>query len=377
MGTANRLGLRVLRWIAIVGVMVAAALPQAVRAQYSAGKVNQGVVGVVSGGVAGTYVQFANDLAAVLDSDKLRILPILGKGSVQNIIDILYLKGVDIGIVQSDVLAYLRRDNQFPGLERRLHYLTKLYNEEFHLLARADINSLQDLAGKPVNVDGRNSGSAITATIVFGAHKVDIKPTFYDQALALEKLKAGEIAAMVYVAGKPASLFRNVASEDKVKLLAVPATPELLESYFPSQLTAAEYPRLIQAGQEVETVAVSAVMAVFNWPSDSERYKNVARFVDYFFSSIDTFREKPRHPKWQEVSLSAQPPGWTRFKAAEEWLQRNGAQAQLTREMNDPKLRQAFERFMAESKNASLDKLTREQREALYQNFVLWQRTLQ
>lgn len=369
--------LRTMRFMALVAVAAIVLFPGVGRAQYNAEKVNQGVVGVVSGGVAGTYVQFANDLAAVLDSDKLRILPILGKGSVQNIIDILYLKGVDIGIVQSDVLAYLRRENQFPGLERRLHYLTKLYNEEFHLLARADIASIQDLAGQPVNVDGRNSGSFITSTIVFGALKIDIKPTFYDQALALEKLKTGEIAAMVYVAGKPASLFRNVASEDKVKLLPVPATPELLESYFPSQLTSAEYPRLIQAGQEVETVAVSAVMAVFNWPSDSERYKNVARFVEALFANIDAFRDKPRHPKWQEVSLSAQPPGWTRFRAAEEWLQRNGAQAQLTRQMSDPKLRQAFERFMAESKNASLDKLTREQRDALYQNFVLWQRTLQ
>ena len=31
--------------------------------------------------------------------DKLRILPILGKGPVQNVIDILYLKSVDIGLV--------------------------------------------------------------------------------------------------------------------------------------------------------------------------------------------------------------------------------------------------------------------------------------
>jgi uncharacterized protein len=374
---ANRMGLRLLRGIAAIGALVVAALPQAGHAQYNAERVNQGVVGIVSGGVAGTYVQFANDLAAVLDGDKLRILPILGKGSIQNVIDILYLRGVDVGIVQSDVLAYLRRDGQFPGLERRLHYLTKLYNEEFHLLARADIGSIRDLAGQKVNVDGRNSGSFMTATIVFGAHKVAIEPTFYDQALALEKLKSGEIAAMVYVAGKPASLFRNVASEDKVKLLAVPATPELLESYFPSQLTSAEYPRLIPAGGEVETVAVGAVMAVFNWPIDTERYKNVARFVDALFTNIEAFRAKPRHPKWQEVSLSAQPPGWTRFRAAEEWLQRHGAQAQLARELADPKLRQAFEQFMAESKSAHLDKLTREQREALYQNFVRWQRSLQ
>jgi TRAP transporter TAXI family solute receptor len=296
-------------------------------AQNPAERANQGTVGVVSGGVAGTYIRVAADLASVLDEgDTLRIIPMIGKGSVQNIADVLYLKGVDIGIVQSDVLAYIRRENLFPGIERRVNYITKLYNEEFHLLARGDIASVRDLAGKKVNFDNRGSGTYITATIVFDALGVSVEPTFYDQSLALERLKSGEIAALVYVAGKPATLFRDVsAQQDKLRLLPVPASPRLLETYLPSRFAAEDYPRLIDAGQEVETIAVGAVMAVFNWEVGNARHQKVARFIDKFFTRFEDFQKPPRHPKWQEVSLTAQVPGWTRFGPAEDWLRRSAA----------------------------------------------------
>lgn len=361
--------------VATLLVLCAALAPQTGLAQYNGEKVNRGTVGIISGAIGGTYVQIANDLANVLDDgDTLRVIPIIGKGSVQNIVDILYLKGIDIGIVQSDVLTYLRRQNQFPGLERRMHYIAKLYNEEFHLLARDGIDSIEALAGKTVNVDGRNSGTFITATIVFGAFKVDIQPTFYDQALALQKLKSGEIDAMVYVAGKPAAIFRGVVPEDHLHFVPVPATPELLESYFPSRLTPADYPRLVGSEAGTETVAVGAVMAVFNWEPDSPRYRKVAHFVDVFFSRLGDLQQPPRHPKWREVSLSAQPPGWTRFRPAEEWLRRNATRPAVALETADPRMRREFDRFLAtEQRVGPLDTLTREQREALFQQFVRWQ----
>src|SRR5689334_318569 len=218
--------------------------------QYQSDRVNQGTVGIVSGCVAGTYIRVAADLAAVLDDgDNPRILAVIGKGSVQNIADVLYLTGVDIGIVQSDVLAYIKRENLFGGVEQRVNFITKLYNEEFHLLVRSDVTQLSDLAGKKVNFDNRGSGTFITSTVVFDTLGVAVEPTFYDQTLALDLLKAGEISALVYVAGKPASLFRDIAGADNLKLLPVPATPKLLENYLPARLTAADYPRLIAAGQ--------------------------------------------------------------------------------------------------------------------------------
>jgi len=112
-------------------------------------RINKGTVSVISGGINGTYIRIATDLASVLDNgEDLRILAIMGKGSVQNIDDILYLRGIDIGIVQSDVLTYVKRQNKHPSIGKRVRYITKLYNEEFHLLANKSVESAADLAGK-------------------------------------------------------------------------------------------------------------------------------------------------------------------------------------------------------------------------------------
>jgi uncharacterized protein len=111
--------------------------------------VNQGTVAIISGAINGTYIRIASDLAAVLDKgDQLRILPIIGKGSVQNITDLLYLKGIDVGIVQSDVLSFILKRNLYPNIAQRIRYVTKLYNEEVHILAGKDVRRLFDLMAR-------------------------------------------------------------------------------------------------------------------------------------------------------------------------------------------------------------------------------------
>ena len=130
-------------------------------------QVNGGTIGVITGSITGTYSRIATDLSAVLDDgDALRILPIIGKGSAQNITDILYLRGVDVGIVQSDVLTYVRDSGLYPDIDTRIAYLAKLYNEEVHVLARKDIASLKDLAGRKVNFAHEGSGTYITGTTI-------------------------------------------------------------------------------------------------------------------------------------------------------------------------------------------------------------------
>ncbi len=280
------------------------------------------VIGVVSGGVDGTYIRIAADLAAVLDGPQLRVVPIIGKGSVQNIDDILHLRGTDIGIVQSDVLAYLRTHPVVLGAARAIGYIAKLYDEEVHILARPGIASLNDLAGRAVNVDGAGSGTALTASILFESLGLAVQVRNDDQATALGKLRRGEIDALVYVAGKPARLFTTLPTDTGLHLLPIPMTSALIQAYVPSRLDHADYPALLADDASVETVAVGAVLAVFLWPRNSDRYRTVARFVDAFFNSFAQFRQPPRHPKWREVNLEAQVPGWTRFPAAAEWLQR-------------------------------------------------------
>ena len=287
-------------------------------------RINRGTVGLISGGVNGTYIRISADLADVLDGPDLRVLSIIGKGSVQNTADLLYLRGIDVAIVQSDVLEFLERQRKYTGIKSRIHYVTKLYNEEFHLLVRDEINSLSDLNGKKVNTDTTGSGTNMTATIVFDTLGIAVEKTHFDQSAAIEKLKSGEISGLAYVAGKPAQLFKNISAEDGVKFLPVNLTPDLLQTYLPAKLTPEAYPNLIAEGSAVSTLAVGAVMAAYAWTPGHPRHTKVERFVQRFFDRFDEFRQPARHPKWREVSLSATVPGWTQFDAASVWLAQGG-----------------------------------------------------
>ena len=290
---------------------------------------NASVLGIISGGLGGTYIRIAADIASVLDAQvaQLRVLPVLGKGSLQNVSDILNVRDVDVGIVQSDVLFFLRQKQGLAGLDQNLAYIAKLYDEEVHILARPEIKSVQDLAGRRVNVDSRGSGTALTASVILDALGIKAEPAFDDQDSALAKLKRGEIAALVYVAGKPARLFTDVG-DSGLHLLSIPLDAALLEAYLPSRFEHADYPALVPEGATVETVAVGAVMAVYNWTPGTERYARLARFVEAFFNSLEALQSPPHHPKWRQVSLSAQVPGWTRFRAAQLWLRLHQASRQ-------------------------------------------------
>ncbi len=325
---------------------------------------NSGTVGIVSGGVEGTYVRIASDLASVLDDgDTLRVLPMLGKGSVQNLKDIVLLKGIDVGIVQSDVLAYAKREKLLPNIGQRIKYIAKLYNEELHILAGPDVARIEDLAGRKVNVDVQGSGTQMTASLIFGMLGITVDPQANDQAVALEKLRKGEIAAMAYVAGKPTRLFRDLKADGGLHFLSIPMTAELLETYLPSSLTAADYDGLVKPGEDVDTVAVGAVMAVYGWERELERHRKVARFVDAFFSRFDEFLKPPRHPKWKEVNLAAEVPGWTRFEPAETWLR----QAAGSGQQSPAGKKEDFRMFAAQRG------IEPRQAEKLFEQFLLWQ----
>lgn len=282
-------------------------------------RANAGTIGVISGGVDGTYVRIAADLAAVLDDgDRLRVLPIIGRGSVQNISDIMFVRGVDVGIVQSDALAFVRSRRLFPGMGQTIQYIAKLYDEEVHVLARPEITRVQDLAGQRVNVDVAGSGTAMTASLIFEAMEIDATLANDPQDVALGKLRRGEIAALVYVTGKPARLFTGLGADSGLHFLALPMTPSLIETYLPARLGHEQYPGLVPAEAPVDTLAVGAVMAVYGWSAGTERHRKVAAFVQAFTGKFERFLVAPRHPKWREVNLEAQVPGWVRFNPAQE-----------------------------------------------------------
>src|ERR1700752_476221 len=128
---------------------------------------NANTVTLISGTIGGTYVQFGADLASVLDDgNKLRVLPIVGRGSVQSVADILFLQGVDLGIVRADTLDYLEKKGFAKDIKKQFTYVTKLYNEEMQMIAPKSIASIKDLTGKRVSVDLPNVGTFVTVLTV-------------------------------------------------------------------------------------------------------------------------------------------------------------------------------------------------------------------
>jgi uncharacterized protein len=267
--------------------------------------------------VTGTYVRIAADLADALDDGyQLRILLMIGKGSVRNVEDLLLLRGVDVAIVQSDALDFYKRAGLVPNIDQKIRYITKLYNEEVHVVARLENRTIDDLAGKRVNFGTQGSGTFMTAGIIFEDLGIDVNITSHPEPIALEKLRAGEIDALVFVGGKPLKLIQDVGRQESVHLLAIP--PERIKAvYVPSELTADAYPNLIDAGKPVQTVAVAAVLAAYNWPDDHPRRRKLTRFIERFYGNFERLLEPPFHPKWREVDFRAPVPGWQRIAPAE------------------------------------------------------------
>lgn len=279
--------------------------------------VNGGVVGVISGGVTGTYIRIAADLANALDDGyELRVLPIIGKGSVRNIEDLLLLRGVDVAIVQSDVLDFYKRTELVPNIEGTLRYIAKLYNEEVHVLARSEYGTIDDLAGKRVNFGTDGSGTFMTASIIFDDLGIDVDVRSDPEPIALQKLRQGELDALVFVGGKPVELIGTVGQAEPLHLLAIPHE-RIKAAYVASELTAAAYPNLIEPQAPVPTVAVSAVLAAYNWPDGHPRRQKLNGFIQSFTTNFDRLLEPPFHPKWREIDLAAEVPGWRRITATE------------------------------------------------------------
>jgi len=349
-------------------------------------RMNLNTVGVVAGNSDSTYLAVAEDLAAVLDDgDKLRVLAIVGKGAVQNVRDVLFLRNMDVGITLSNVLSHLNRNKtrlteDYGGnIEGRLNYIAKLFNEELHIIAGEAITNINDLAGKPVNFGEAGSGSDLTARLVFEALKISVSPINVNQADALLKLKSGEIAATVVVAGKPVIALDRLREAGPLKLISVPFEEALEQDYLPARLTHQDYPNLIAENETVDTVAVPAVLAAYNWPSGSDRHRRLSVFVEAFFSKFAEFRKEARHPKWREVNLTAEVPGWQRLPVAKQWLDRNVAArvpaVPAAGTAAGAPLKKSFEDFLASQRKqggpaAAANNAQAEQ--AMFQRFMEW-----
>jgi uncharacterized protein len=328
---------------------------------------NAWTVGIAGGLIDGTYMRFADELGKVLDDgDNLRILPMVSYGAASNLDDLLYLRGIDLAVTQSDVFEYFRTERKTPNLQNRVHYMLRLPIAELHILAKTDIRALDDLRGKRVNFGPAGSGSSLTGTIVFQRLGVQVEQILIDQQSALQKLQSGEVAALVRVVGKPVDFFTRIPPNSGLHLIPIPFTKTFADYYTVGEFETKDYPSLVAEGQKIDTIAVPAVLSVFNWPRGSDRYRRIERFAERLFAQWDQFLVAPRHPKWRDVNLGATVPGWTRHIIAEQMLERfHGPSAPAQEDIG-----RDFQAFL--NRIGSAAPQSQADREALFRQFLQW-----
>lgn len=350
--------------------IVSLALAPAFAADTGLDRGMHGVVELETGGTDGISGQIAADLAGLLnDGATRRVVPIIGDGAMQNMIDLRALKGLDLAIIQADALDQARQQRLSPGVDT-ITYVARLYNEEFHLVARGDVKSIDDLAGKKVAIGTEGSGTSITAAKIFSLLGIAIVPVNDPPSLALAELDRGDVVAVALVAGKPAPVLRVHDGSDGLHLLAVPMKGQMATSYAPSRLTAKDYPGLVGSDAPVDTVAVGVVLTAANLQQGSDRAHNLANFVDAFFTQFPTLLEPGHEAKWSEVNLAADLPGWRRLPAADQWLARN---APVAKQAKPQELKTVFERFLDERLKLNGVAMSQQQKDELFGQFEHWQ----
>ncbi len=280
---------------------------------------NAWTVGLAGGLIEGAPIRLAAEMSRVVDDgDNLHVLPIVTRGPTENVNSLLYLRGIDAAIINADVLDEYK--SQVPDIQRRLAYVLNLFPSELHVFVRPEIRSLNDLTGKKVNFNTQGTAAAYSGPLIFSRLGLDVQQTFIPHQVALEQMRKGEMAAVVFVTSKPVDAFVRRHWDPGFKFLAVPYESRLEDYYLPASLDANDYPALIKQGERVATIAVPTALVAFNWPANTNRFERVARFIDHLFSRIDELQAPGFDPKWKSINLAARVPGLARFPAAQAWL---------------------------------------------------------
>ncbi len=303
-------------------------------------------IGIIGGPVRSSGLHHLAELSAAVQDDGLRIVPIAGRGPLQNLNDLLTIKGTDAAVVQTDVFEHAARNKLVAELLEKFSYLTTLQPSSFHLLVRHEQTSLDTLNGRRINTGLPGSGFQVTAQAVLEAAGVGFTATEFDATTAIAKLKTGEIDAMVYIDSAPSRLLETITEADGLKLMPVPYSVQMARHYQPAWLQQADYAGLIAPGRTVETVAVGTALIGYNWPVRSKGHDRLADLVKAMAANLDQLRSKPNHAAWRSVALSAQLPGFERHRAATAAL----AEAGTARVSNDRlhKLRTQFKALLVE-----------------------------
>ncbi|MGY4286953.1 TRAP-type uncharacterized transport system substrate-binding protein [Bradyrhizobium sp. LM2.7] len=319
--------------------------------------------GLVTGMPQSTEFAIVQEIATTLATGQetgphgemaLRVLPLVGNGGVRNVIDVLTLAGADMAIAPVVLVNRLRDARPLGEIRGKLVYITVLFGEEFHLIARPEIKTLADLAGKRINLGEEGSAGAVLGREVLNSLGVKFDEANLSLETALDEMRKGRLSATLLVSAKPVASLASYAQFNAVRFLPIPYSSALRRDYLPSTLRHEDYPSVLGVDESVDTIAIKSALFAYNWPSRNQRYQLLESFVQTFFSRFSEFLGDGHHPRWRDVNLAEPLPGWQRFRPADRWIQRQALQG-------------AFDRFLEQHPTND-----QSDREALFRDFLRW-----
>jgi hypothetical protein len=266
----------------------------------------------------------------------IRLVPIMGRDDVQNVYDLLFLKGVDAAIVRSDALEYVRRRGNFPTVGNVVNAMLAVHEDKILILANKDINSINDLNGKKVVVGEYASGEYITANVLSDILGLTPELVYAEIPDGLELLKNGEASAVIFLltaehaehadeedhVDSPAlTAVDNFDAGENFHALPLPVGNTDLDAvYTQSELTPDDLPNLINDGENIPTYSVDTVLAAYRWRSNNPRYEKSTRFVSAFIDSIEHLKVGKNPEFWGDLDVTAPVHGMTRLAVVDEVL---------------------------------------------------------
>jgi TRAP-type uncharacterized transport system substrate-binding protein len=332
-------------------------------------KHNESALMILGGYPGTTYFGIAHDIAAALGGgDGLRLVAVDAAGGTESLRDLLFLRGIDLALVPVNALVYANAAGIFgTGLQGRMTYVTQLYGEELHILVGPGTGSFENLRGKKIAVPPEDGNAEFTIRDLLQRLHVEAEVVKVAATDAVDQVRAGTLAALVLMGGKPMRFVAGLPKDGSLRLLPVPSSQALEDAYSLAGFRSDDYPALIPGGQTIDTVSVNAVMVANNTAKWEDSSRRVARFVPAFFGALSELVGPQRHPKWGEVNLAAPLAGWSRTPAAKDWLDQ-------TKQEQSASVQKVFDDFLRASSTPGAPPPSPKERRQLFEEFVKWTR---
>lgn len=277
------------------------------------------IVTILSDGISepnGLASQMLSQISVTLDKESdLRVLSVMGYGGTVNVRDLLQLRGADLAILNSDILAYVDLIHTLPDARRKIRLVAPLFSEGVFLFARNSLKSIDNLKGRKVGVLSARPSRGITAKTIFGLLKLNADIVEIDEK-EFSKRVANDLDGILLFERDLKNLHSTGLSPESFHLVPIPQKGPLASIYLPKSVNKNALGNFAPA-QDLQTVQVTTLLAAFDWSNKQSRFADVSKFVEKFFAVLPQLRASHPESPWSLTDVREALPGWEVYAPAQ------------------------------------------------------------